>query len=233
MNLYNYFNIGNIRNVCLLACAGLLTAPLAAHAQNPFYFPETGTMSIPSIDMEARMPPGQLSARYGGYHDVLLEFVQGDLWRLKKFTPATEIPGVKKARVVKTDAFPVQVFVEVEGSFGNPCARPQLERRRIGNTFYISIQEERPSPLMACITVEAPFSWIVPLEVYGLPAGDYKYVVNRGLGPILYTDSGSMNTGVGLTGSFALAADNVFPRTAPDYPRFINPETTQVQISPR
>lgn len=226
-------NLRKIFYVRLLACAALLAAPLAVHAQHPLYSPETGTLSIPSIDMEARMPPGQLSARHGGYHDVLLEFVQGDLWRLKQFTPATEIPGVKKARVVKTDSLPVQVFIEVEGSFGSPCARPQLERRLVGDTFHISIQEERPSFLMACITVEARFSWIVPLEVYGLPAGEYKYAVNRGIGPIIHTDSGSVNTGVGLTGSFTLDVDNIFSRAAPEFPQFINPETTQLQLSPR
>lgn len=206
----------NLCNIRKLACAGLLAAPLALHAENPFYSPDTATVSIPSIDMEARMPEGQLSARHGGYHDVLLEFVQGDLWRLKQFTPATEIPGIEKASVVKTDSFPVQVFLEVEGRFGSPCARPQLEKRLVGDTFHISIQEERTSVLMACIAVTAAFSWIVPLEVYGLPAGEYKYVVNRGI---------SVNQGAVLSGSFILDTNNIFQRAAPEYPRFINPET--------
>jgi hypothetical protein len=214
----------NLRKIRMLTCAGLLAAPLAVHAENPFYSPETATLSIPAIDMQARMPPGQLSARHGGYHDVLLEFVQGDLWRLRKFTPATEIPGMEKARVIKTDSFPVQVFLEVEGRFGSPCARPQLEKRLVGDTFHVSIQEERTSVLMACVTVTAPFSWIVPLEVYGLPAGEYKYVVNRGI---------SVNQGAVLSGSFTLATNNTFQRAAPEFPHFINPELNQAQLAPR
>jgi hypothetical protein len=100
-------------------------------------------------------------------------------------------------------------------------------------TPFIFRFRRRPSPFAACIASAAKFSWIVPLEVYGLTSGEYKYVVNHGMGPILYTDSGSVNTGVGLSGSFTLAMNNVFQRVAPEFPGFINPETTQVQLSPR
>jgi len=208
-------------NCCkALTLASLLALPLALHAENPLYSPQSSTLRIPSIDMEAER---------GGYHDAVLEFIKEDLWRLKEITPASEIPGVETVRVVKTDSFPVQVFLEVEGWVGNVCNELHLEKRLDGNTFHVSIRQERSSPLMSCIAIVREFSWIVPLEVYGLPAGEYQYIVNDGIGPVEYlTGGGSVVRGVGLTGSFSLGADNLFTRTAPEFPGLINPETTQL-----
>lgn len=212
----------NLSTIRTLACAGLLAAPLVLHAENPLYSPESATLSIPSIDVTQ----GQ-----NGYHDALLEFAGDDLWRLKQVTPASELRSVYEVRVIETETFPVQVFLEVNGVVGYTCNTMHIEKRLVEDTFHVSIQQAR-SARGACIAVEAKFSWIVPLDVYGLPAGEYQYVVNHGLGPVEHRlDGTSVDVGVGLTGSFVLTADNILPRAAPEFPRYIPPE--EGQVSPR
>jgi len=53
---------------------------------------------------------------------------------------------------------------------------PKSFRKKEGNAFFITIKTYR-SPGF-CIQVLAPFEEIIPLEVYGLPAGTYTVDVN-------------------------------------------------------
>jgi hypothetical protein len=202
--------------------AALLATPLTLHAQNSLYEPESAALFIPSIDAAQ----GQ-----SGYHDARLEFVRDDLWRLTHITPASELRSVYEVRVIETDTFPVQVLLEVDGVVGYTCSKLHIEKRRVDDTFHVSIQQEESLPGTACIALAADFSWVVPLDVYGLPAGEYQYVVNHGLGPVEHRlDGTSVDVGVGLTGSFVLDADNVLARPAPEFPRYIPPKV--VQLSP-
>lgn len=210
----------NVYMIRTLACAGLLATPLALHAENPLYSPESATLSIPSIDVTQ----GQ-----NGYHHALLEFAGDDLWRLKQVTSASELRSVYEVRVIEADTFPVQVFLEVDGVVGYTCSKLHIEKRLVDDTFHVSIQQERSVPGAACIALAANFSWIVPLDVYGLSAGEYRYVVNHGLGPVEHRlDGTSVDVGIGLTGNFVLDADNILPRDAPEFPRFVPPKEGQV-----
>ncbi len=207
----------------LFICAALLAAPFAVHAENAYYDWQTSRVTIPLID-----------AQYAplGYHDAVLEFNGGDAWRLTSITQTSEIYGIKEVRLIQTDTFPVQVFLEVNGTLGSSCGKFYLDQHRVGDTFDISIQRALPPPYMACLAVEARFSWLVRLDVYGLPAGEYKYTVNKLAAALYDPPPGGTPLPESLTGSFLLEEDNAFDRTAPDFPYFINPELQELQPTP-
>ena len=47
-----------------------------------------------------------------------------------------------------------------------------------GNQFHVLVAETPPDPAATCIQGLAPFEINVPLDVAGLPAGDYQILVN-------------------------------------------------------
>ena len=105
------------------------------------------------------------------------------------------IPGIGLATVEEIDilsleSFPVQIFLIASGYLPDPCTEIyQISQQREGNTFFITIETYR-SPGF-CIQVLAPFEEVIPLYVYGLPAGTYTVKVN------------------GVQGSFDLEMDNI------------------------
>ena len=92
------------------------------------------------------------------------------------------IPGIGLATVEEIDiliaeSFPVQIKVIAKGYLPDPCTEiSEVLQEREGDTFFITIKTYR-SP-GACIQVIAPFEEIIPLDVYGLPAGSYTVEVN-------------------------------------------------------
>jgi inhibitor of cysteine peptidase len=75
-------------------------------------------------------------------------------------------------------SFPLQVHLRVRGYVGDPCtAIDEIQVLRDGYVFEVSITTKRDAQL-DCIQVIEPFDKNIPLEVYGLPAGEYQVVVN-------------------------------------------------------
>jgi inhibitor of cysteine peptidase len=105
------------------------------------------------------------------------------------------IPGIGLATVEEIDiltleSFPVQIFVIARGYLPNPCTEIyQISQEREGNSFFITIETYCSQEV--CIQVIAPFEEVIPLEVYGLPAGTYTVEVN------------------GVQGTFILEIDNI------------------------
>jgi inhibitor of cysteine peptidase len=105
------------------------------------------------------------------------------------------IPGIGLATVEEIDiltleSFPVQVFVIASGYLPNPCTEIyQISQEREGKTFFITIETYCSQEV--CIQVIAPFEEVIPLKVYGLPAGTYTVEVN------------------GVQGTFNLEIDNI------------------------
>ena len=84
---------------------------------------------------------------------------------------------VEEIEIVILESFPVQVQVIARGNLPDPCTEiSEILQEREGNTFFITIKTYR-SPGF-CIQVLAPFEEIIPLDVYGLPAGTYTVDVN-------------------------------------------------------
>ncbi len=104
--------------------------------------------------------------------------------------PIMGLAPVEEIEIVILESFPVQINVIVSGNLPDPCTEIfEVLQEKEGNTFFITIKTYR-SPGF-CIQVLAPFEEIIPLEVYGLPAGTYTVDVN------------------GLQGTFDLEVDNI------------------------
>lgn len=104
--------------------------------------------------------------------------------------PTIGLAPVEEIEIVILESFPVQVQVIARGNLPDPCTEiSEVLQEKEGNTFFITIKTYR-SPGF-CIQVIAPFEEIIPLEVYGLPAGTYTVDVN------------------GAQGTFDLEVDNI------------------------
>ncbi len=91
--------------------------------------------------------------------------------------PNVNLAPVEEIEIVILESFPVQVHVIARGNLPDPCTEiSEVLREREGDTFFITIKTYRSSGF--CIQVLAPFEEIIPLEVYGLPAGTYTVDVN-------------------------------------------------------
>lgn len=104
--------------------------------------------------------------------------------------PVIGLAPVEEIDILTLESFPVQIFVIASGYLPDPCTEIyQISQEREGNTFFITIETYR-SPGF-CIQVIAPFKEVIPLQVYGLPAGIYTVEVN------------------GVQGTFDLEIDNI------------------------
>lgn len=154
---------------------GLLLATASVADGNPIYSEQTEVLSIPSVDAIDRP---------GFYQDVRVEFVTQDLWRLEGVEEGKEIDEIEHVELIKTDTFPMQAFLRVEGTFTSGCQEiGKVSQRLIDNTFEVAVYYEnnewtRAPTDIVCPQVLVPFSRVIPLRVYSLEAGTYDYSVN-------------------------------------------------------
>lgn len=77
---------------------------------------------------------------------------------------------------------PIPVFVNVSGSLPDPCSQVEYtEIKQDGSNFIITLfaTPDMGGPAVdACIKDPLPFRMSIPLNVIGLPAGDYTVTVN-------------------------------------------------------
>ena len=159
-------------------------------AVNEFPSYKDGKLTIPRVDTD-----GQAS----NFQKVELQLDSAtNTWKLVNFVETKVSPGPatygEKVEVIVTDSSPVQVFLKISGEFANGCAFfQQINQILKNNKFEITLHlGPNPSPPdLICTTALVPYEKIVPLEVYGLPAGTYEYSVNGE-----------------HTGSFTLTKDN-------------------------
>jgi len=104
--------------------------------------------------------------------------------------PTTGLALVDEIDILILESFPVQVQVIASGNLPYPCTEiSEVLQEKEGNTFFITIKTYRSQGF--CIQMLVPFEEIIPLEVYGLPAGTYTVNVN------------------GVQGTFDLEVDNI------------------------
>ena len=104
--------------------------------------------------------------------------------------PVYGLANVKEIDVMVLESFPVQVHLVVNGYLPNPCTEIyQIIQERTDNHFSISISTFHSPGI--CIQIIVPFEEVIPLEVYGLPAGTYTVEVN------------------GVQGTFIMEVDNI------------------------
>lgn len=91
------------------------------------------------------------------------------------------------------ESFPVQVNVVAVGYLPDGCTTiGEVTSQQNGNEFKVTITTERPADAM-CTEAIVPYEEVIPLDVAGLPAGQYTVTVN------------------GVSTTFELAIDNVLP----------------------
>jgi len=84
-----------------------------------------------------------------------------------------EMAGVDEVDVLLLESFPLQVNVVVKGNFPDGCTTiHRTETEFVENRFTVRIFTQRPADPM-CTEALVPFEEVIPLDVYGLPAGIY------------------------------------------------------------
>jgi inhibitor of cysteine peptidase len=85
---------------------------------------------------------------------------------------------VENVEVMMLESFPLQVQLKVEGYMPDGCTEIEsTEIEQQDNHFEVTITTSRPTDL-ACTEAIEPFELNIPLDVYGLPAGEYSVDVN-------------------------------------------------------
>jgi inhibitor of cysteine peptidase len=85
---------------------------------------------------------------------------------------------VTEVSVQILESFPVQARAVVQGELPDGCTTiDSIEQSREGNEFRVSIVTSRPADAF-CTQVLVLFEETIPLEVRGLPAGEYRVVAN-------------------------------------------------------
>jgi hypothetical protein len=152
-----------------------------------------GILTLPLVDTDEQ--PGL-------FQNAIFQFDPAiNAWRLQSFatTPASSIFSLSKDGIaaIVTNTLPAQVFLKVNGSFSDPCWEiGKVSQRLQENHFEVILHVNSTIPrdgTVACAAMIGTFEKIVPLQVYGLPAGIYEYRVNGE-----------------KTGTFVLPQDNHF-----------------------
>lgn len=178
----------------LQAATILFLSSNAAFSQNtpatdyPTY--RDGTLTIPRVDTDAQT---------GNYQKVEFQLDSAtNTWKLVNFVEAKVNPGPatygQKVEAIVTDSSPVQVFLKISGEFSNGCEYFQQINQILKNNKFEITLHLGPNPVPSgifCTMALVSYEKVIPLEVYGLPAGTYEYSVNSE-----------------HTGTFSLAKDN-------------------------
>ncbi len=185
-----------ITNILSLALTiALLPLNFAFGTDAPVY--KDGLLTIPSVNTAEQV---------GQYQDVTFKLTEQGTWQLLNVktigpvafgTPGVWLAWVDRVDAIKTNTFPVQVFLRVSGGF-SPCNNAtlgQINQRLENNRFDLAITYNFlvSNPPVICAQGMVNFIKTLPLPVYGLSASTYSYNVN------------------GTTGTFELTADNKYP----------------------
>ena len=173
-----------------MIAVGLFLVNTACAGDTPVY--DNGILTIPAVDSVEQL---------GFYQDAEFRLMEDGRWELLEartgslITPmATEgFEGIADVEIVKTDSFPVQIFLKLSGQFSSGCGAVgtigyNLENNHFNVFVYYAYYDATE---ITCTQAIVSFEEIIPLPVYSLPAGEYSYSVNDA-----------------FTGVFALERDN-------------------------
>ena len=153
--------------------------PVFSQTSTPSDYPvyKDGKLTIPRVDTDVQT---------GNYQKVEFQFDNSsNSWKLINLVETKIIPGPstyeEKVEAIITNSLPVQVFLKISGAFSNGCAFFQQINQTLKNNKFEITLHVGPNPFppdIACTAALVPYEKIIPLEVYGLPAGTYEYSVN-------------------------------------------------------
>jgi hypothetical protein len=145
---------------------------------------ENNTLNIPTVNT-----PGTLSQ----YEQVQLKLASDGRWDLIHYREGIAAT-VETVSVKILESFPVQVVLTATGYMPNGCCTLKTpDTIRDGNQFHVVIHMNELQTFAVCTQALVPFEIDVPLDVYGLDAGQYNVDVN------------------GVTTTFELSVDNKLP----------------------
>jgi hypothetical protein len=176
-------------NLCFAVL--LVFAGSSFASENPLYSDASSRLTIKAVDT---------SDKPGIFQDVVIEHAQDDLWRLVGMREGVLLPHIDTVELITTNNIPVQVFLKISGQFPHGCgAIGEISQKKTDNKFVISVYFKNDlwlqNPLeVACTLAIRPFSHIIPVPAYGLPAGNYEYILNGKFSGVF-----SLNTDNALT----------------------------------
>ena len=155
-----------------------------------FYLNNASAGDIPSLKKAEDAPTLQRNIlkiprvdtldKVGEYQNVEFELAADGRWDLVRVNEA-QLAYVYEIEIEIIQSDPVQVHVLVSGALPSPCHRIKSINKRYkpkNRLFEVSINVAEPKKGTACIAVLESFNIVVPLDVYGLPAGNYQVYVN-------------------------------------------------------
>lgn len=139
---------------------------------NPTF--QDSILMIPSVD---------LPERGGAYQNVKFKLIEEGEWQLLGFLKTKELQYIDKVEIIKTDSFPIQVFLKVTGNFTSGCQEMgqisfKLLKKRFNIWMYSTQDQKFSTGEFACTAGFSPFTHILPLPIYSLKKGEYEYSVN-------------------------------------------------------
>ena len=111
------------------------------------------------------------------YEDIRMTAAQNGSFHIVNATERS-LTYVDEISVAVIETNPVQVELQVLGHTPNPCVELETAVIRSGNTFYVVVADTPLQTLIACAQIIQPYEVTIPLDVSGLPPGDYLVVVN-------------------------------------------------------
>ena len=115
---------------------------------------------------------------YQYFKHVRLQVLPSGQLALVSAEPRT-LAQVQELAVAVLFTEPVEVELTVSGVFSDPCVQLEpVSVTREGNTFYVVLAETAPDPAATCVAQVVPYEITIPLDVTGLPLGNYLVLVN-------------------------------------------------------
>ena len=148
---------------------------------------------IPSVDTDDQV---------GQYQNIIFELTDKGNWLLRKGYETQANTYIGTARVMLSDSFPVQVFLQVSGWLIGCGGLGEINQRWGDGLVEVLINEGLTPDGMLCTADLKPFDTVIAIPVYGFSAGTYSYHVHG------QNMSGEFGT---FTGTFELTEDNSLP----------------------
>ncbi len=157
-----------IKNIFfVIAIEFLILSTASSNEEAPVF--NGDTLRVPAVDS---------SEKPGEFQDVIFKFNEQGEWLLLDYKTGEEIQEIENVELIKTETFPTQVFLKISGTFTNGCESiGKIKHKLIENNFNVAIYYN-DNDEKVCTLGFVPFTEVIPLPVYALKKGAYRYTVN-------------------------------------------------------